>query len=65
VLYPMVALNYIFVTISARIFLGEPVSWMRVAGLTVIIVGVSLVGYSQTVDKRAAEQNAAAVAERT
>ncbi|MBI5832933.1 MAG: multidrug resistance protein [Armatimonadetes bacterium] len=47
VLYPMVALNYIFVTISARYFLGEPVNAMRVVGLSVIVAGVVLVGLSQ------------------
>ena len=46
VLYPMVALNYVFVTISARYFLDEPVTPLRVVALAVIIVGVILVGLS-------------------
>jgi drug/metabolite transporter (DMT)-like permease len=48
VLYPMVALNYVFVTILSWYFFQDHVNGLRIAGLAVIIAGVTLVGFSQT-----------------
>jgi drug/metabolite transporter (DMT)-like permease len=45
-LYPMVALNYVFVTILGRFLFAEHVSLLRVGGLAVIIAGVTLVAMS-------------------
>ncbi|MBI2301949.1 MAG: hypothetical protein HYU66_23855 [Armatimonadetes bacterium] len=39
-LYPMVALNYVFVTILARLFLHEQVPVARLGGLALILAGV-------------------------
>lgn len=41
-LYPMVALNYVFVTVLAAAFLKEPVPLIRILGLTLIIGGVTV-----------------------
>src|ERR1035438_6195111 len=46
-LYPMVALNYVFITILSRYFFHDHVNPQRIIGLGVIIVGVVLVGLSQ------------------
>lgn len=45
-LYPMVALNYVFVTILSWHFFGEQITPLRVAGLVTIIAGVTMVGLS-------------------
>ncbi len=45
-LYPMVAMNYVFVTILARVVLNEHVSALRVTGLAVIIAGVVVMSMS-------------------
>lgn len=46
VLYPMVALNYVFVTILAAVFLREHIPPLRIVALMVIIGGVSLMAFS-------------------
>ncbi len=46
VLYPMVALNYVFVTILAWLVLHEHIPAMRLVGLAVIISGVVLLSNS-------------------
>ena len=45
-LYPMVAMNYVFVTILCRVVLHEHIPRLRVAGLTVIIAGVVILASS-------------------
>lgn len=45
-LYPMVAMNYVFVTILGRVVLNEHVSALRVTGLAVILVGVVVMSMS-------------------
>jgi drug/metabolite transporter (DMT)-like permease len=45
--YPVLAMNYLVVVIESAVFLGESVSWVRVAGVFVIIVGVAIVGLSE------------------
>ena len=44
VLYPMVALGYIWTLLWAKIFFQENMSGAKFAGLGLIIVGVALVG---------------------
>ena len=44
--YPVLALGYLITAIEARIFLGEQVTWLRVLGIGIIILGVALVGLS-------------------
>jgi drug/metabolite transporter (DMT)-like permease len=41
--YPMVSISYVLVALMARFFLGEPLSWTRLTGIAVILVGVVLV----------------------
>lgn len=40
VLYPMVSLGYIWTLLWSRLFFGEPVSRLKVAGLALIIGGI-------------------------
>jgi drug/metabolite transporter (DMT)-like permease len=43
VLYPMVALSYLWTIVWARIFFKEPFTAAKVGGLAMIIVGVALI----------------------
>ena len=45
-LYPMVALNYVFVTVISHFVFHEQVSSLRVAALATIILGVTMIGMS-------------------
>lgn len=40
VLYPMVSLGYIWTLLWSRLFFGEPISRLKVAGLALIIGGI-------------------------
>ncbi len=44
ILYPMVSLGYIWTMIWARIFFKEAFNRQKIAGLTLILLGVVLVG---------------------
>ena len=44
--YPILALSYFVVVIEAWLFLHERVTWKRMLGVTVIVVGVVIVGLS-------------------
>ena len=44
VLYPMVALGYIFTLLWSRIFFNEPLTRIKFVGLFLIVVGVVFVG---------------------
>ncbi|MBI2885880.1 MAG: EamA family transporter [Chloroflexi bacterium] len=44
--YPMLSLSYILVVGASWLFLGEQFTWVRVLGVLVIILGVSLVFWS-------------------
>lgn len=41
--YPMLALNYVLVPLTARLFLGEQVPGLRWLGMGVIIIGVVII----------------------
>lgn len=43
-LYPLISLTYIWVTIASIAFLGESLSYWKVAGVGVIVSGVALLG---------------------
>jgi len=43
-LYPVISLTYIWVTIASVIFLGETISWWKIAGVAVIVGGVAYLG---------------------
>jgi drug/metabolite transporter (DMT)-like permease len=45
--YPILALSYFVVVIEAWLWLGEQVTWQRLAGVGVIFAGVVLVGLSE------------------
>jgi len=42
VLYPIIAFSYIFTIVFAGIFLKEPITWQKIAGSLIIILGVAL-----------------------
>jgi uncharacterized membrane protein len=44
VLYPLVSLSYIWVAILSAKFLGEKINSTKIAGIALIIIGVSLIG---------------------
>lgn len=46
--YPTLALGYLITALLARAILGEQVTWLRIAGIGVIIFGVALVGLSES-----------------
>ena len=45
-LYPFIALNYVWVTILSVMFLNDSVSPLKLAGLAIIVVGVAVMGSS-------------------
>lgn len=40
--YPLVSLGFVVTITLGMVWLGEPFSWLRVAGCTMIVVGVTL-----------------------
>ncbi|MBN9370217.1 EamA family transporter [Hydrogenophaga sp. YM1] len=44
--YPLVSLGFVVTMLLGVLWLGEPFSWLRVAGCTLIVVGVSLLALS-------------------
>lgn len=44
VLYPIIALTYVWVTILSPMFFPDPVNGFKVAGVGLIVLGVSLIG---------------------
>jgi multidrug transporter EmrE-like cation transporter len=47
-LYPIMALGYIWVPIASVVFLGEPVSAPQIAGIATIVLGVAVLGRGGT-----------------
>lgn len=45
--YPILALSYFVVVVEAWLFLHERVTWQRLLGVLVIVVGVAVVGLSE------------------
>lgn len=45
--YPILALSYFVVVVEAWLFLHERVTWQRMLGVLVIVVGVVIVGTSE------------------
>lgn len=45
ILYPVIALSYVFTLLFAWKFLGEPVSGWSAAGTACIVLGVGLIGW--------------------
>lgn len=46
VLFPFVALNYVWVSFLSKCFLKERIKLIRLFGILFIVIGVSLVGFS-------------------
>ena len=44
VLYPLVSLGYLFTLVWSKLFFNEPLTRYKVIGLSLILVGVALVG---------------------
>lgn len=49
--YPMISLNYVFVTLLARYIRGEVVPSLRYLGLVLILAGVMVIARTATPDK--------------
>lgn len=47
VAYPMLSLNFVWVTLAARMIWQEPVTWRHAIGIGLIMLGVLLLGLSQ------------------
>lgn len=45
VLYPIIATSYVWVVILALLFLGEPIHYLRLTGIALIILGISWIAY--------------------
>lgn len=45
--YPILALSYFVVVVEAWLFLHERVTWLRMLGVLVIVIGVVIVGTSE------------------
>jgi drug/metabolite transporter (DMT)-like permease len=45
VLYPMVALSYLWTIVWARLFFKEPFTMAKLGGLAMIIVGVAMINF--------------------
>src|SRR6185295_17387206 len=52
-LWPLTALSFVFATLAAMIFLGESVSWIRWAGVALIMLGAAFISYSEHAKKPA------------
>ncbi len=50
--YPMISLNYIFVTLLAKVVRGETVPSLRYFGLALILAGVMVIARTATPDKQ-------------
>jgi undecaprenyl phosphate-alpha-L-ara4N flippase subunit ArnE len=44
VVFPLASLGYCGVLFASRYFLDEPISWVRWSGVSLITIGVALVG---------------------
>lgn len=44
VLYPMVALGYMWTVLWSKLFFGEPMTWAKLGGLGLILVGLGVLG---------------------
>jgi drug/metabolite transporter (DMT)-like permease len=51
-LWPLTALSLVFATVSAMIFLGESVSWIRWVGVILIMLGAACITYSEHVKEK-------------
>lgn len=50
ILYPIIALSYIWVSILSIFFLHETMSFMKWIGIFLIVLGVSFIGFGRKVD---------------
>jgi multidrug transporter EmrE-like cation transporter len=48
VLYPMVALGYMWTILWSRIFFGEPLTWGKMGGLVLIFAGLAMLGLGRS-----------------
>jgi len=44
ILYPIIALTYVWVTILSRLFFQESLNVFRLLGVTVVVIGVAVMG---------------------
>ena len=51
-IWPLTALGFVFTAVSAKIFLGEEVSWVRWVGILLIVVGAGITTYSEKIKEK-------------
>ena len=63
VLYPLFATSYIWVTLAAWLLFAETLTPLRIAGLVLVVIGVSVIGIGSknNKDKSGKSNNASAV----
>jgi drug/metabolite transporter (DMT)-like permease len=44
VLYPVISLSYVWVALLAKVMIHEELNPMKIAGITIIIIGISILG---------------------
>ncbi|ATA61465.1 EamA family transporter [Geobacillus stearothermophilus] len=44
--YPLQSTAYVLAVVGAYVLFGEPLSWVKIAGVILIMLGVSLIGVS-------------------
>ncbi|CEG57368.1 membrane protein of unknown function [Legionella fallonii LLAP-10] len=45
--YPLTALSYVTIAISSHYFLGESLSWLKILGILIIMIGVNFISFSE------------------
>jgi undecaprenyl phosphate-alpha-L-ara4N flippase subunit ArnF len=48
VLYPMVALGYMWTILWSKMFFGEPLTWGKLGGLVLIFAGLTMLGLGRS-----------------
>jgi drug/metabolite transporter (DMT)-like permease len=48
---PLTALSYLFAAVLAKVFLHEHISWLRWAGIVIIVLGIVMVAFEERIQK--------------
>ena len=53
--WPLTALGFVFTTAAAKFILGEQVSWLRWAGVLLIMLGAGVITYTEKIKEKGAK----------
>ena len=56
ILYPIFATSFIWNILFSRIFLGEPITFFKVTGVLIIVIGIALTGFGQKLSEAGKEK---------